>query len=154
MEEAGKSMMKLMSNMVGDLSNAFYKKYGKDSLPIIAKVSAKFGADSAKIVQKMMSVKNMKDFAEVYKMMMASMGEKLEISKVSDNVFHFKTSHCPMGLERGSQELCEAMMASDDRSIVDRQHDSHQSCSNSLRESWLWLRGLRAESVVRQLGLS
>ena len=117
MEEAGKSMMKLMSNMVGDLSSAFYKKYGKDALPIIAKVSAKFGADSAKIVQKMMPVKNMKDYAEVYKMMMASMGEKLEIVKVSDNVFHFKTSHCPMGLEGGSQELCEAMMASDNKML-------------------------------------
>jgi hypothetical protein len=117
LEEAGKSMMKLMSNMVGDLSSAFYKKYGKDALPIIAKVSAKFGADSAKIVQKMMPVKNMKDYAEVYKMMMAAMGEKLEIVKVSDTVFHYKTSHCPMGLERVSQELCEAMMASDNKML-------------------------------------
>jgi predicted hydrocarbon binding protein len=117
LEEAGKSMMKLMYNLVGDLSSAFYKKYGKDALPIIAKVSAKFGADSAKIVQKMMPVKNMKDFAEVYKMMMASMGEKLEIVKVSDEVFHFKTSHCPMGLEGTSQELCEAMMVSDNKML-------------------------------------
>ena len=120
MEEAAKSvgpMIKLMYNMLGDLSAAFYKKYGKDALPIIAKVSGKFGADSAKIIQKMMPVKNMKDFAEVYKMMMASMGEKLEIVKVSDEVFHFKTSHCPMGLEATSQELCEAMMTSDNKML-------------------------------------
>ena len=119
MEEAGRSMMKLMSNMAGDLSSAFYKKYGKDALPIITRVSAKFGADSAKIVQKMMPVKNMKDFAEMYKMMMATMGEKLEIIKVSDTVFHFKTSHCPMGLEegKGGPELCEAMMTSDNKML-------------------------------------
>jgi len=110
-------MMKLMSNMVGDLSSAFYKKYGKDALPIIGKVSAKFGADSAKIVQKMMPVKNMKDFAEMYKMMMATMGVKMDIIKVSDNVFHFKTSQCPMGLGGTSQELCEAMMISDNKML-------------------------------------
>lgn len=117
MEEAGKSMMKLMGNMMGDLCNAFYKKYGKDALPIIAKVSAKFGADSAKIVQKMMPVKNMKDFAEMYKMMMATMGEKLETIRVSDDMFHFKMSHCPMGIEGTSRELCEAMMASDNKML-------------------------------------
>lgn len=110
-------MMKLMSNMVGDLSSAFYKKYGKDALPIIAKVSAKFGADSAKIVQKMTPVKNMKDFAEMYKMMMTTMGEKMEIIKVSDDVMHFKMSHCPIGLEGTSQELCETMMISDNKML-------------------------------------
>jgi predicted hydrocarbon binding protein len=118
LEEAAKSfgpMMKLMGNMVGDLSSEFYKKYGKNALPIIAKVSAKFGADSAKIVQKMMPVKNMKDFAEMYKMMMTMMGEKLETIKASDDVFHFKISHCPMGLEGTSRELCEAMLVSDNK---------------------------------------
>ena len=76
MEEAAKSfgpMMKLMYNMVGDLGSAFYKKYGKDALPIIAAVSAKSGADMAKIAQKMMPVKNMKDIAELYKMMMSTL---------------------------------------------------------------------------------
>ena len=49
--------------MVGDLGSAFYKKYGKDALPMIAAVSAKYGAPYAKIVQKMMPVKSMKDIA-------------------------------------------------------------------------------------------
>ena len=120
MEEAAKSfgpMMKLMFNEMGDLCSEFYKKYGKDALPIIARVSAKYGVESAKIVQKMMPVKNMKDYAEMYKMMMTMVGEKLEIIKVSDDVFHFKTSQCPMGLERTSQELCEAMMISDNKML-------------------------------------
>lgn len=117
MEEATKSFGQLMYNMVGDLCNAFYKKYGKDALSIIATVSAKSGADSAKIVQKMMPVKNMKDIAEIYKMMMATMGEKMEIVKVSDDMLHLKMSHCPMGISGTSVELCKAMMSSDKKMV-------------------------------------
>jgi predicted hydrocarbon binding protein len=120
LEEAAKSfgpMMKLMSNMFGDLSNAFYKKYGKDALPIIAAVSAKSGVDMAKIVQKMMPVKNMKDFAELYKMMMSTLGEKMEIVKVSDDMLHFKVSYCTMGIQGTNQQLCEAMINSDKKMV-------------------------------------
>jgi len=117
LEEAGKSMMKMMYNMVGDLCSAFYKKYGKDALPIIAKVSAKYGAPYAKIVQQMMPVKSMKDIGEMYKMMTAMMGEEMEIVKLSDDVIHFKMSHCPMCIEGTSQELCEAMMNSDKKMV-------------------------------------
>jgi predicted hydrocarbon binding protein len=120
LEEAAKSfgpMMKLMGNMFGDLSNAFYKKYGKDALPIIAAVSAKSGADWAKIMQKMMPVKNMKDIAEMYKMMMSTLGEKMEIVEVSDDTLRFKTSHCTMGIQGTSQKLCEAMINSDKKMV-------------------------------------
>jgi hypothetical protein len=120
MEEAAKSfgpMMKLMYNEMGDLCSAFYKKDGKDALPIIANVSAKYGVESAKLVQNMMPVKNMKDFAEMYKMMLTMIGEKMEIIEVSDDMLHAKLSHCPMGLEGTSQELCEAMMISDNKML-------------------------------------
>jgi predicted hydrocarbon binding protein len=120
LEEAAKSfgpMMKLMYNEMGDLCGAFYKKYGEDALSIISKISAKYGLEFAKVVQKMMPVKNMRDFAEMYKMMNSMLGEKLEIIKVSDDVFHFKGSHCPMGLEGMSQELCEALMVSDNKML-------------------------------------
>jgi len=110
-------MMTLMYKTIGDLSSAFYKKYGKAALPIISTVSAKFGEESAKLVKKMMPVKNMKDYAEMYKMMMSMIGEKLEVVEVSDNVFHFKGSHCPMGVEGTSQELCEALMAGDNKML-------------------------------------
>jgi len=86
-------------------------------LPVISRVMAKYGVESAKLVQKMMPVKNMKDYSEVYKMMMSMVGEKLEIVKVSDDVFHFKGYHCPMGLEATNQELCEAMMVSDNKML-------------------------------------
>jgi predicted hydrocarbon binding protein len=120
LEEAAESfgsMMKLMYKLIGDLSSAFYKKYGKDALSIIAAVSARSGAESAKIVQKMMPVKSMKDVAEMYKMMMSMMGEKMEIVKVSDDMLDFKISHCPVCLEGTSQELCEAMMNSDKKMV-------------------------------------
>ena len=122
MEEAAKSfgpMMKLMYNMIGDLSSAFYKKYGKDALPTIAKVSAKYGVESAKLMQKMMPVKSMKDIGEMYKMMMAMMGgENMEIVKLSDDVLHFKMSHCPVCIEGTSQELCEAIMSTDKKMVA------------------------------------
>jgi len=120
LEEAAKSfgpMMQLMYNVWGDLCSAFYKKYGKDALSTIAAVSAKYGADSAKLVQKMMPIKNMKDIAEMYKMMMSMVGEKMEIVKVSDDTLHFKMSHCPVGIQGTSLELCEAMMNSDKKMV-------------------------------------
>jgi predicted hydrocarbon binding protein len=99
------------------LCSAFYKKYGKDALPIIASVSAKSGADMAKNIQKMMPVKNMKDIAEMYKMMMATLGEKMEIVKVSDDALHFKMSYCPMCIQGTKVELCEALMNSDKKMV-------------------------------------
>jgi predicted hydrocarbon binding protein len=120
MEEAAKSfgpMIKLMYNMVGDLGSAFYKKYGKDALPTIAAVSAKYGAPYAKIVQKMMPVKNMKDVGELYTMMFGMIEEKMEIVKVSDDMLHFKVSTCPMCIQGTSQELCEAMMNTDKKMV-------------------------------------
>jgi hypothetical protein len=120
LEEAAKSfgpMMKMMYNEMGDLCSGFYNKYGKDALPIISSVSAKYGVESAKLVQKMMPIKNMKDFAEMYKMMMTMVGEKMDIIEVSDDVLHARMSHCPMGLEGTNQELCEAMMISDNKML-------------------------------------
>jgi len=120
LEEAAKSfapMMKVMENTIGNLSSAFYKKYGKDALPTIAAVSAKSGAEYAKIAKKMMTFKSMKDIGEMFKMMMATMGEKMEIVKLADDVFHFKMSHCGMGIGGTSQELCEAMMNSDKKMV-------------------------------------
>ena len=120
MEEAAKSvgpMMKLMYNMMGDMCIAFYKKYGKDALSIISAVSTKYGEPNAKLVQKMMPVKSMKDVGELYTMMFGMIGEKMEIVKVSDDMLHFKVSTCPMCIQGTSQELCEAMMNSDKKMV-------------------------------------
>ena len=116
MEEATKSfgpMMKLMNNQMGDLTRAFYKKYGKDALPTIAAISAKYGVEWAKVAQKMMPVKNMKDIGEMSKMMIATLGEKMEIIESSNGMLHIKMSNCPYSLQGTSQELCDALMNSD-----------------------------------------
>lgn len=120
MEEAAKSvgpMIKLMYNMLGDLSAAFYKKYGKDALPIISAVATKYGEPNAKLVQHMMPIKNMENVAEMYKMMFGMMGEKFDVVKVSDDMLHFKVSTCPLCLQGTSKELCEAVMQTDKKMV-------------------------------------
>ena len=116
MEEAAKSfgpMMKLMYGTIGALGNAFYEKYGKDALAIITKVAAKSGVEYAKIIQKTMPVRNLKDIGEMFKMTEAMLGSQMETIEMSDNVLHFKSSQCPLGIQGTSKELCEAMMTSD-----------------------------------------
>jgi predicted hydrocarbon binding protein len=110
-------MMKMTYNMIGDLSSAFYKKYGSGALSTISAVSAKYGAESARIVPKMMPVKNMGDVAEMYKMMTAMLGEKAEIMESSNDMLHFKMSQCPMGIQGTSQELCDALMNYDKKMV-------------------------------------
>jgi predicted hydrocarbon binding protein len=65
----------------------------------------------------MMPIKNMKDIAEMYRMMFGMIGEKFEIVKVSDDTLHFKVSTCPMCIQGTSQELCEAMMNTDKKMV-------------------------------------
>jgi len=120
LEEAAKSfgpMMKLMYNMMGDTCAAFYKKYGKDAVSIVSAVSGKYGKPMAKLVQKMMPVKSMKDVGEMYKMMFGMIGEKFDVLKVSDDALHFKVSSCPMCIQGTSKELCEAVMQTDKRMV-------------------------------------
>ena len=120
MEEAAKSfgpMIKLMNNQMGDLCTAFYKKYGNDAVSTVSAVSAKYGEPFAKIVQKMMPVKNLKDVAEMYKMMFGMTGEKFEVVKASEDTLHFTMSNCPLGLEGTSKELCEAAMQMDRKMV-------------------------------------
>ena len=120
MEEAVEGfapMMKHMYAMIGALNKAFYEKYGKEALPIITKVAGESGVESAKIIQQMMPVKDMKGVGELFKMMEMMIGMKMEIIELSDDAIHFKTSQCPLGIEGTSRELCEAMMTSDAKMV-------------------------------------
>ena len=110
-------MFKHMYLMIGSLSKAFYERFGKEALPIITKVAEESGVGSAKITQEMMSVKDMKDVGEMFKMMEAMMDMKMEIIELSDDVIHFKSSLCPMGIEGTAKELCEALMTSDKKMV-------------------------------------
>ena len=106
-------MMKLMFAMFGDLCKAFYKKNGKEAIPIITEIASKHGVAEAEIMQRMMPVKDMKDVGELFKMMDSMMEMGMEIIELSDDAIHFKVPKCMLGIEGTSKELCEAMMASD-----------------------------------------
>jgi hypothetical protein len=116
MEEATKgfaAMMKQMFMGMGALSKAFYRKYGKEALPIITEVSSQGGVGYGKIMQQMTPARGMKAVGESFKMMGSMMGMETEIMELSDNTLHFKTPRCLLGIEGTSKELCEAMMNSD-----------------------------------------
>jgi predicted hydrocarbon binding protein len=99
--------------VIGGLCMAFYKKYGKEAIPIITEVMGKSGVAQAAITQKVMPVKDMKGLAELYKMLDSMMDFGMELIEVTDDKIHFKASECSLGLGGTSKELCEAMMASD-----------------------------------------
>lgn len=116
MEEAAKGfgpMMKLMFMGMGALGKAFYKRYGKEALPIIIEVMNQGGVEYGKLMQQMAPARSMKAAGESFKMMASMMGMGTEIMELSDDTFHFKVSQCPLGIEGTSKGLCEAMMTSD-----------------------------------------
>jgi len=116
MAEAAKGLELMVKHSLmgmGLLSAAFYKKYGKEALPIITEVMSKGGEEIGKIMKQMMPVKGMKDFSEAFQMMGSMMGAKFETIELSDDKFHFKGSHCPLCLEGTSRDLCEATMTHD-----------------------------------------
>jgi len=97
----------------GMFGKAFYDKYGKEALPIITDVMSRRGAETGKLMQQMMPVKDMNDIAERFKMMAPVMGLEMEVVESSGDVFHIKMSRCPLGIEGTSLELCEALMSQD-----------------------------------------
>ena len=55
MKAAAKGFRPMMKNMyvtMGDLCKAFYKKDGKEALPIITEIAGKSGAERVRVVRK------------------------------------------------------------------------------------------------------
>jgi len=116
MEQAAQGfgpMMKLMMMGMGGLSKAFYNKYGEEALPIITEGARQGGVEYGKLMKQMAPTQDMKAFAESMKMMDSMMGLGMEVVELSDKVFHFKVSRCPLGIEGTSKKLCEALMTND-----------------------------------------
>jgi len=103
-------MMQLVMAGSGAFAKAFYQKYGKEALPIIAGVMRQGGAEWGKLAQQMAPSKGMKAYGESLQMLGLIMGMGLEVVELSDDKIHFKLSKCPLGIEGTSRELCEAMM--------------------------------------------
>jgi hypothetical protein len=102
---------------MGALSKAFYRKYGKEALPLITGVMSQSGVESGKMLQQMGTDKSMNAIAEGYKGIMPVLGLKMDVIELTDKAVRFKTSQCPYGIEGTSRELCEAMMAGDRKSM-------------------------------------
>jgi len=116
MEQAARAAGAMLQSMMmgtGMFGKAFYDKYGKEALPIITDVMSRRGAETGKLMQQMMPVKDMNDIAERFKMMAPVMGLEMEVVESSGDVFHIKMSRCPLGIEGTSLELCEALMSQD-----------------------------------------
>ena len=106
-------MMMLLMRGIGELSKAFYQKYGREALPVVTEVASRGGVEWGKIVQQTTPDRSMKAVAEMLKGMSSMAGMDTEIIELSDNKFHFKQSKCPLCVEKTSKELCEALMNND-----------------------------------------
>lgn len=120
MEQAARAAGAMLQSMmigVGMLSKGFYEKYGKEALPIITDVMSRRGAETGKLMQQMMPVKDMNDIAERFKMMGSILGGEMEVAESSADAFRIKLSRCPLGIEGTSRELCEALMSMDENIV-------------------------------------
>jgi hypothetical protein len=95
----------------GMLIKAFYKKFGKEALPVIAEVCQKQGkALGLKIKQKLPDNR----LPTVAGAFSKSYDPKdIKVVEVSDSKFQIQGTKCPFGLENTSKELCEAVMEID-----------------------------------------
>ena len=120
MEQAAQTfgpMMRQMFMGIGALSKAFYQKYGDEALPIITEVASQGGVEYGKMVQQMTPARDMKTYGESFKMLGSMMGMDMQMMELSDNVIHFKTRQCPLGIEGTSRALCEALMTNDRKMV-------------------------------------
>jgi len=95
----------------GLLIKAFYEKFGKEALPLIAEVCKKQGhALGLKIKQKV-SDNRLSTVANAFSK--SYNPDDINVVEVSDTKFQIQGSKCPFGLENTSKELCEAVMEID-----------------------------------------
>ena len=105
-----KNSEKLPSNPVeaqGILMKEFYKKFGKEALPIIEKVCGRQGRALGLKIMKKVRDNKLKTVAQVFSKSFDP--NFVKIISISDECFHIQGTMCPFGLENTSRELCEAV---------------------------------------------
>ncbi len=112
-QQALMAVIKMLLSGVSNSNKAFFQKYGQEALPVIAAAMNQTGVDWGKLMQQVSAVRTMQSVAEQWQAAGAMMGMGTEIVSSSDSSFHFRQSHCALGLEGTSRELCEAMMTVD-----------------------------------------
>ncbi|MFX1497235.1 MAG: L-2-amino-thiazoline-4-carboxylic acid hydrolase [Promethearchaeota archaeon] len=95
----------------GMMIKSFYRKFGKEALPLIKEVCRKQGrALGLKIKTKLSDTK----LSTVAMAFSKSFDQRyVTVISVSDNEFHIQGTKCPFGLENTSRELCETVMEID-----------------------------------------
>ncbi|NVM55040.1 MAG: hypothetical protein HWN66_15145 [Candidatus Helarchaeota archaeon] len=95
----------------GLLIKKIYKKFGRDSLPIIEDVLGRQGCALALKVKKKLQDNKLSTVAKFFTKNWDPAFVK--VLSISDEKFHIQGKKCPFGLENTSRELCEAVMAID-----------------------------------------
>ncbi len=95
----------------GCLIKAFYKKFGKEALPLIKEACKKQGRALGLRIKNKLPNNNLTSVSKAFS---KSFDQRyVKIITVSDNKFHIQGTKCPFGLENTSRELCEAVMEID-----------------------------------------
>jgi hypothetical protein len=116
--KASGSMTQPMFLQIGALNTAFYRKFGKETLPIIAECMGQSGTEAGESIRNRMGkAKSMRDISSMFEIVEAMLGIKMGRVEVTDSVFHCTMPKCPYGLEGTSKELCEAMMVKDAKQV-------------------------------------
>jgi len=95
----------------GILMSEFYKKFGKEALPIIENVCGRQGRALGLKIMKKVSDNKLKTVAQAFSKSFDP--NFVKIISISDECFHIQGTMCPFGLENTSRVLCEAVMAID-----------------------------------------
>ncbi|MFX0069629.1 MAG: L-2-amino-thiazoline-4-carboxylic acid hydrolase [Candidatus Hermodarchaeota archaeon] len=108
------NLKKLPSNPIeaqGMLIKEFYKKFGKEALPIIKKICGKQGKSLGIKIKNKLPDNRLTTVAKAFSQ---SYDPKfVKVVSLSDNYFQIQGTRCPFGLENTSRELCEAAMEID-----------------------------------------
>ncbi len=95
----------------GLLIKSFYKKFGKESLPIIRSVLGMQGRSLGLRIKKKLNDTSLTTVAKAFTKSYDP--DSVKVISLSDEKFQVQGVGCPFGLENSERELCEAVMAID-----------------------------------------
>lgn len=110
----GKNNEELPRNAIeaqGMLIKAFYKKFGKEALPIIKEICKRQGRSLGLKIKKKLSDNSLSTVATAFSK--SYNPDDINVVELSDSIFQIQGTKCPFGLEKTSRELCEAVMEID-----------------------------------------
>ncbi|MFW9942761.1 MAG: L-2-amino-thiazoline-4-carboxylic acid hydrolase [Candidatus Thorarchaeota archaeon] len=95
----------------GMLIKAIFKKFGKESLPMIREILGKQGRALGLKIRKKLPDNKLSTVAKAFS---KSFDQKLvNVVAITDEKFQIQGTTCPFGLENTTRELCEAVMEID-----------------------------------------